>query len=324
MSVRNGLERMFLLTGAMLAALAQSTWASAAEGTAGTLFETSFTTTKAYADPFVDVEVDAVFTNGSNQWRVPAFFAGDGIWKVRFAPPTAGQYRFRVEASDKTNADLNGRDQVLAVEPYAGPNTLLAQGFLRVASDGRHFEHADGTPFLWLGDTWWKCLSKRMSLDDFEELAADRKAKGFNVVQIVCGPYPDEVMMEARWENEGGMPYPTKDFSRVNPRYFEFADRRIEALVEAGIVPAIVGGWGRPQQGGQSTLQQVGLDGFKAALAASRRPLRRPSGRLDHRRRGQGRLRPVGGAGEVREGDRSVRSPDVLSRAGRSTNRDRR
>ena len=146
---------------------------------------------------------------------------------------------------------------------YAGDNPLRKHGFLRVTPDKRHFEHADGKPFLWLGDTWWKCLCKSMSWEAFQELAADRKAKGFNAVQIVCGPYPDENMMEARWENEGGMPYTKKDFSVVNPRYFEFADRRIRHLVEAGIVPVIVGGWGRPQGGGQSTLAQVGLEGFK-------------------------------------------------------------
>lgn len=70
-------------------------------------------------------------------------------------------------------------------------------------------------------------------------------------------------MMESRWENEGGKAYEKVDFSVVNPRYFEFADRRIRHLVDAGIVPVIVGGWGRPQGGGQSTLMQVGLDGFK-------------------------------------------------------------
>ena len=76
---------------------------------------------------------------------------------------------------------------------------------------------------------------------------------GFDTaVQIVCGPYPDENMMESRWENEGGMPYTKKDFSVVNPRYFDFADRRIRHLVEAGIVPVIVGGWGRPQGGAQT------------------------------------------------------------------------
>lgn len=235
----------------------------AAETAAWTVFETSIETTKAYARPFVDVEVDAIFEKADARWRVPAFWAGGGTWKVRFAPPEPGEYRYRFVSNDATNADFAAPERTFVANPAAGDNPLLRRGFLRVSADGRHFEHADGTPFLWLGDTWWKGLCKRIDLAGFEELCADRAAKGFNVVQIVCGPYPDENMLEPRWENEAGMPYTTLDFSVMNPAYFDAADARIAKLVAHGIVPAIVGGWGRPQAGGQSTINQVGLDGFK-------------------------------------------------------------
>ena len=227
------------------------------------VFETSFTSARKYDNPFLDVQVDVVFRSGDQQWLVPAFWVGGGQWTVRFAPPVQGDYTFQVKCSDPANQMANGVSQPLHVTAYTGDNPLLQHGFLRVAADKRHFEHADGTPFLWLGDTWWKCLCKRMTWEGFQELTADRKAKGFNAIQIVCGPYPDENMMEARWENEGGKPYETKDFSVVNPKYFDFADRRIKHLVDAGMVPVIVGGWGRPQGGGRSTLMQAGLDGFK-------------------------------------------------------------
>jgi hypothetical protein len=234
-----------------------------ADATAWTVFETSFTTTKVYGNPFTDLNVDVEFTDGKNRWIVPAFWAGGGTWKVRFAPPAAGEYAYRVRATDTENADLNGEEHQLLVRRPASDNPLLRHGFLRISADARHFEHADGTPFLWLGDTWWKCLSKRMTLEDFRVLATDRAAKGFNVVQIVCGPYPDEKMFEPGWENEAGMPYADMAFTQVNPRYFDSADERLAHLVSQGIVPAIVGGWGRPQQGGRSTLEQVGIEGFE-------------------------------------------------------------
>lgn len=239
---------------------ATSATASAVSATAAwTVFETSIETTKAYARPFVDVEVDAIFEKGDTRWRVPAFWSGGGTWKVRFAPPEAGEYRYRFVSNDPANADFAAPARTFVATPATGDNPLHRRGFLRVSDDSRHFEHADGTPFLWLGDTWWKGLCKRIDLDGFESLCADRAAKGFNVVQIVCGPYPDENMLEPRWENEAGMPYTTLDFTAVNPAYFDAADTRIAH----GIVPAIVGGWGRPQAGGQSTINQVGLDGFK-------------------------------------------------------------
>jgi hypothetical protein len=243
---------------------ATSATASAVSATAAwTVFETSIETTKAYARPFVDVEVDAIFEKGDTRWRVPAFWSGGGTWKVRFAPPEAGEYRYRFVSNDPANADFAAPARTFVATPATGDNPLHRRGFLRVSDDSRHFEHADGTPFLWLGDTWWKGLCKRIDLDGFESLCADRAAKGFNVVQIVCGPYPVENMLEPRWENEAGMPYTTLDFTAVNPAYFDAADTRIAKLIAHGIVPAIVGGWGRPQAGGQSTINQVGLDGFK-------------------------------------------------------------
>jgi hypothetical protein len=226
------------------------------------VFETSFTSERKYANAFLDIQVDVIFRQGENCWTVPAFWAGGDKWVVRFAPPTQGDYTFEVTCSDPMNPALNQPAQNLCVNAYSGTNPLLQRGFLRIAADKRHFEHADGTAFLWLGDTWWKNLCKRLPWEDFRELTADRKAKGFNVVQIVCGPYPDEQMMEASWENEGGMPYATRDFNVANPVFFEFADRRITHLVEWGRTGDIRR-LGAPAGGGKSTLEQVGLDGFK-------------------------------------------------------------
>ena len=208
------------------------------------VFETSFESAKAYTNAFTDVEVDVIFKQGEKQWKVPAYWAGGDTWKVRFAPPAQGNYTYRVESSDKANPDLNGHEHALRVAAYTGDNPLLKHGFLRVSADKRHFEHADGTPFLWLGDTWWKGLCGRITWDGFQQLTADRKAKGFNVVQIIGGgPFPDEPLFDGRWKNEGGMPY-EKDFEHLNPAYFASADRRIRHLVENGMVPAMVGGWG--------------------------------------------------------------------------------
>lgn len=216
---------------------------------------------RAYANPFVDVQVDAVVTPPAGPpLRVPAFWAGGGRWCVRYASPQVGRHTWRSECSDRDNAGLHGVTGELTVVRNTAANPLYTHGPVRVADDRRHFCHADGAPFFWLGDTWWKCLCKRLSFGDFQELAADRAAKGFSLVQIVCGPYPDEGPFEPRWENEGGKPYETHDFSRVNPAYFEHADRRLAHLVDAGLVPAIVGGWGRGDCDG---LRLAGVDGLK-------------------------------------------------------------
>ena len=177
--------------------------------------------------------------------RVPGFWAGGNRWRFRYASGTVGAHTYRTECSDLKNPRLHGAEGKIEVVPYAGDNPLYRHGPICVDQVHRRFEHADGAPFFWLGDTWWKGLCKRLTWQGFQELTADRKTKGFDVVQIIGrGPYPDEPPFDPRvGENEGGMPY-EKNFVRINPAYFDYADRRIQCLIEAGIMPAIVGGWG--------------------------------------------------------------------------------
>jgi hypothetical protein len=80
-------------------------------------------------------------------------------------------------------------------------------------------------------------------LDEFELLTTDRVQKGFTLVQIVAGLYPDMPPFDSRGKNEGGFPWDEK-FTHINPEYFDFVDRRVEHLVNAGLVPCIVGFWG--------------------------------------------------------------------------------
>ncbi|MCY3017481.1 MAG: DUF4038 domain-containing protein [Planctomycetota bacterium] len=223
--------------------------------------EITFQAGKSHPNPFVEIALDVVFTDPAGVAKtMPGFWAGGNQWKVRYASAMVGTHHYRTICSDTGDAALHDVTGTVEVKPYTGDNPLYRHGALRVSKDQRHFEHADGAPFYWLGDTWWKNLCKRMTWDGFQELTADRKAKGFTVVQIVCGPYPDEGAFEDRWENEGGKPYETRDFSRVNPAYFDFADQRIQHLVEAGIVPAIVGGWGRGDCDG---MKLAGVEGLK-------------------------------------------------------------
>ena len=127
---------------------------------------------------------------------------------------------------------------------YGGANPLLVHGPLRVSANRRHFEHADGTPFFWLGDTWWLGFTRQMRWpEDFQFLAADRAAKGFSVIQIVAGLYPEMPWPDERGMNEAGYPW-DKDFTRINPAYFDMADLRVQWLVHVGLVPCIVACWG--------------------------------------------------------------------------------
>ncbi len=207
--------------------------------------EWAFVSGQTYEDPYNEVVLDVLVTNDlGGEWLVPAFWAGGHAWRMRFSAPVEGTYRYRTICSDTENADLHGQEGVLEVDAVLPDNPLLARGPLRVADNGSYLEHLDGTPFLWLGDTWWLGLTARLSWpDDFQRLTADRVAKGFSVVQIVAGLYPDMSAFDARGRNEAGHPWEPR-YQSINPGYFDMADLRLQWLVRSGIVPCIVGCWG--------------------------------------------------------------------------------
>src|SRR5579859_7013907 len=213
--------------------------------TARCVAEWAYDSGKAYSDPFNDLEFSVIFVDPQGgEHQAPAFWAGDQVWRIRYSPAVPGRYTYRTVCSDASNADLHNRRGSLEVSPYTGDNPLRKHGSIRVASDHLHFEHEDGTPFFWLGDTWWMGLCHRLRWpEDFQSLATDRVNKGFTVVQIVAGLYPDMPAFDPRGANEAGYPW-EKDYSRINPHYFDMADARIQDLAERGIAPCIVACWG--------------------------------------------------------------------------------
>ena len=219
--------------------------------------EFSLISGKRYRDPFNEIQLDAVFTTPDGMERVvPAFWAGENVWRIRYSSPVIGRHSYRMICSDAANSDLHRQEGVVEIAPYTGANPLLQHGPLRVSEDRRHLEHLDGTPFFWLGDTWWFGLAKRLIWPgDFQLLTADRVAKGFSLIQIVAGLYPDIYEFDERGANEAGVCW-EEGYSRINPAYFDMADLRIDWLVRSGLVPCIVAAWGY-------YIRFMGVDGMK-------------------------------------------------------------
>jgi hypothetical protein len=222
------------------------------------VLEWNYTSQTIYADPFNQVELDviAIHENGTT-WKLPAYWAGGNEWRVRFAPPLPGLFHLETACSDEDNLGLHGLTASLHAHAYTGKHPLFAHGALRVAENRRTFSYADGTPFFWLGDTWWMGLSKRLRWpEDFQQLTADRTAKGFSVIQIVAGLYPDVPdAFDPRCENEAGFAWESQ-CARIHPAYFDMADLRIRWLVLQGLMPCILGSWGY-------YLMQFGLNKLK-------------------------------------------------------------
>lgn len=207
----------------------------------------TLTSAKPRNDPWSEITLVARFTGPAGKTlRVPAFWDGGETWRFRVSAPLVGQWQLETECSDTSDSGLHGQRAVLDVTgpAPADSNPFNTHGAVRITANGRHFEHLDGTPFHWLADTWWMLMSERVSWPEgFKTLTAHRVGQGFTVGQVVIGFQPDTTPFDGRDANAGGSPW-HEGYSSINPSFFQAADRRIEHMVDAGILPLILGGWG--------------------------------------------------------------------------------
>lgn len=189
-------------------------------------------------NPYTNVAVDATFEHESGEtYEVPSFWDGGREWRVRFAPPREGTWRFETEVDLDAGTDGLAVDGEFEAVPYAGDNPIKEHGFLRTADDERSFEHADGTSFFWLADTAWPAGAKATP-EEWERYLDKRTAQGYNVVQVNTLPQWDASRPRGRY------PFGEEwDYDSPNPGYFQALDDLVGATHERGVVPALVAVW---------------------------------------------------------------------------------
>ena len=208
--------------------------------------ELEFIAAREPEDPWAMIRLDVEFVDPDGGVRlVPAFWAGGRSWRVRYSSRLPGAHRYRTLVDSEIETGLDDRSGSLTIAPEATGNRLLLHGAPTVASDERHLMHEDGTPFFWLGDTWWAALTERFRWPDtFQTLTADRVAKGFTVVQLVAGLVPEFGLFSPEMASEGGQPWDDRGKGTINPAFFDVPDLKIDHLVASGLMPCLVGGWG--------------------------------------------------------------------------------
>jgi hypothetical protein len=190
-------------------------------------------------DPSAHVDV-LVTTPSGRELSVPTFQTGDGTLRVRYSSDEVGRHSWEIDGP----GSFPREEGALEVAEYEGDHPLFARGPLTISDDRRYLQHADGTPFNWLGDTWWMALCDRLRWpDEFRRLAADRVEKGFTVIQLVAGLYPDMAAFDERGDNAAGWPW-LPDWEGINAGWWDLADVQIEYLVAQGLIPCIFGSWG--------------------------------------------------------------------------------
>jgi hypothetical protein len=182
------------------------------------------------ADPFWDVDVRVELTSPVGQTsHVDAFWDGGNLWRARLRLPETGRWHWETACSDD-DAGLSGQTGELDCIAYQGANPVYVHGPVRVADDGRSLAHADGTPFLWIGDTVWNGLI-RSEASDWESYLETRRAQGFSAIQFFSTQWralATDPVGEPSFHEAGGF--------APNPRFYQRLDPKVEAVARHGLL----------------------------------------------------------------------------------------
>jgi hypothetical protein len=177
-------------------------------------------------NPFVDVTLTATFEQAGRKLTVDGFYDGNGIYRVRFMPPTPGGWTYVTQSNAPA---LNSkRGAIRCVAAQAGNRGPV------VVRDTFHFAYSDGSPHYSFGTT---CYSWMNQSDSLEEQTLRTLAGGyFNKLRM--GFFP----VNYTWNRNDPPMYPfvgtppkSWDFTRFNPAFFQRFDQRIAQLDSMGI-----------------------------------------------------------------------------------------
>jgi PKD repeat protein len=177
-------------------------------------------------NPYVDVQLRARFTQGDQTVEVPGFWDGGAAYKVRFSPPTTGQWRWETKSNVP---ELNGKSGTLPVMRPAGGNHGPVEVF-----DTFYLRYADGSPYHQFGTTCyaWVHQPESMQKQTLQTLAASP----FNKIRFCVFPKSyaynkNEPELFAFQKGADGK----FDFVRPDPAFWRHFEQRILDLQELGI-----------------------------------------------------------------------------------------
>ena len=140
------------------------------------------------------VRFDVAFSNVADGVVIvrPGFWDGGRTFRVRFAPTSVGKWKWTTACQD--DPSLAGRSGAVECVPYKGDLAIYRHGFVKSVPGKKHFVHADGTPFFYLGDTHWSMLREEfdeagphadgIETDSHFKYIVDQRANlGFTVYQ---------------------------------------------------------------------------------------------------------------------------------------------
>jgi hypothetical protein len=186
---------------------------------------------KKEGNPYMDISLDATFSKDGDQILVPGFYDGDGQFKIRFSPPSEGEWRYETSSNDKDLDAKTGKVQAAAPEGNNhGPLKILNTFYL---------QYADGTPYFGVGTTAYQWTSVKKSIQE-QTLSTLRDAP-FNKIRMCVFPKSYQYGNETEpWAYPFQRQGEENDYTQPNYEFFQNFDKRVEQLMDMDIQADVI------------------------------------------------------------------------------------
>lgn len=181
-------------------------------------------------NPYKEISLSATFTQGRKVYKPKGFYDDNGIYKVRFMPPTLGVWHYLTSSNSEK---LDGVKGDFTVVEATGVN----HGPVQVRNT-YHMGYADGKPYWQIGTTSYAWVHQTKELQ--EQTLETLKEAPFNKLRMCI--FPKDYNYN---KNEPPFyPFPRRegrnDFTRFNPDFFNHFETRITDLMNLGIEADII------------------------------------------------------------------------------------
>ena len=155
---------------------------------------------RSYSNPYKEVVVWVDLKGPDFDKRCYGFWDGGNTFRVRVVATSPGNWTWK-SGSDQSDPGLNGKTGGFTATAWTEAEKRLnicRRGFIRPTANGHAFEHADGTPFFLVGDTWWSVPTFRYRWYDDDEprpigpamglkdAVRYRKVQGYNCIAMIA------------------------------------------------------------------------------------------------------------------------------------------
>ena len=193
--------------------------------------ELTFQAKNTYKNPYTDVTVWVDLSGPGFNKRVYGFWDGGNTFHLRVVATKPGAWKWK-SGSSSNDPGLTGKTGSFTAVNWTEKEKVenpLRRGFLRPSANQHALNHADGTPYFTIGDTWYPLGANRFKWYDddkerpigpeagFKDYVRYRKAQGYNWVNVIAA-FPNWKTDDSSWH----MRMPDAERTTVRSAWLEF------------------------------------------------------------------------------------------------------